>query len=133
MDICHWNQIICYNKPKYTLNPRNEDTSIITTFLSGPNASGLEDPLYTLQYVLLQYVQCVLLVNYTCNFIQTTGRCDHSRYMWACGWGQTICGKCFLRLFPLFPPFPPFPQFQLFPPFLLALRIGTYRCRRSHT
>ena len=46
-----------------------------------------------------------------------TGRCDHSRYMWICGWGQTICGKCFLRVFPLFPPFPPFP---LFPPFLLA-------------
>ena len=46
-----------------------------------------------------------------------TGRCDHSRYVWICGWGQTICGKCFLRVFPLFPPFPPFPWF---PPFLLA-------------
>ena len=38
--------------------------------------------------------------------------------MWACGWGQAICGKCFLRAFSLFPPFP------LFPPFLLAPGTG---------
>ena len=75
---------------------------------------------YTLQYASLQYNVFFWPIVYTSLspklFTVTITRwdCAVCRYMWACGWGQTIYGKCLLRAFPLFQPFCHFCCFRRF-------------------